>query len=71
MGFATEAAQACLNYGFNHLNIDKIVGRAAAENIASIQVLEKLKMTYWKKSECHGIDNALYYRFNKPEFNSD
>lgn len=70
-GFATEAAKACLNYGFNHLDISEIVGRVAQDNLASIRVLEKMNMTYWKKDECHGINNALYYRMNKVEFNSD
>ncbi|RYE57522.1 MAG: N-acetyltransferase [Sphingobacteriales bacterium] len=44
LGFATETAQACISAGFNELAIDRIVGRARSENIASIKVLEKIGM---------------------------
>ncbi|MCK5677262.1 MAG: GNAT family N-acetyltransferase, partial [Flavobacteriaceae bacterium] len=47
-GYATEAAQACINYGFDSLSIKEIVGRADKENKSSIRVLEKLNMTFWK-----------------------
>ena len=33
-GFATEAAFACLKYGFEKLNLPRIVGRAMPQNIA-------------------------------------
>lgn len=45
-GYATEAAQATLNYGFRVLKLDRIVGRALPGNIASIKVLEKCGMKY-------------------------
>jgi RimJ/RimL family protein N-acetyltransferase len=45
-GFATETAKKCLNYGFNDLKIQRIIGRAMKENIASIKVLEKMGMTF-------------------------
>ncbi len=44
-GFATEAAIACLEAGFQKFGLDKIVGRARADNQASIRVLEKLGMS--------------------------
>lgn len=43
-GFATEAAFASLNYGFEKLGIPRIVGRAMPQNIASLRVLEKCGM---------------------------
>lgn len=43
-GFATETARACLDYGFNVLNLQRIVGNCMLENTASIRVLEKLGM---------------------------
>ncbi len=61
-GYATEAAQACINYGFDSLNIKEIVGRADKENKSSIRVLEKLNMTFWKVNSCEGINNAVYYK---------
>jgi RimJ/RimL family protein N-acetyltransferase len=45
-GFATEAAQASLEYGFNELNLKLITGRAHIENLASIKVLEKIGMDF-------------------------
>ena len=45
-GLATEAAFACLKYGFEKLNLPRIVGRAMPQNIASLKVLEKCGMKY-------------------------
>lgn len=45
-GYATEAAFACIKYGFEKLNLPRIVGRAMPQNIASIKVLEKCGMQY-------------------------
>lgn len=48
-GYATESAKACLKFGFEKLKLKSIVGRAMAENIASIKVLEKLGLKYEKE----------------------
>lgn len=45
-GYATEAAFACLKYGFEKLNLERIVGRAMPQNTGSIRVLEKCGMQY-------------------------
>jgi RimJ/RimL family protein N-acetyltransferase len=45
-GYATEAAYACIKYGFEKLKLDRIVGRAMPQNTASIRVLEKCDMQY-------------------------
>ncbi len=45
-GYATEAAYACIHYGFEKLHLPRIVGRAMPENIASLRVLEKCNMRY-------------------------
>lgn len=45
-GYATETAKACLEYGFEALKLEKIVGRAMEENIGSIKVLEKIGMQF-------------------------
>lgn len=44
--YATEAAQHTLDYGFNHLKLSLITGRAHIENIASVKVLEKIGMQF-------------------------
>ena len=67
-GFATESAKASLAYGFNNLNLREIIGRSDAANIASIKVLEKLNMHFWKKESVDGIENAMVYRINKNQF---
>lgn len=40
-GYATETTKALLEYGFKELMLDKIVGFADKDNIASLRVLEK------------------------------
>ncbi|MEL6275857.1 MAG: GNAT family N-acetyltransferase, partial [Bacteroidota bacterium] len=43
-GYATEASKKCLRYGFEELNLDRIVGRCAERNLASQRVLIKIGM---------------------------
>ena len=45
-GFATEASQASLKYGFEHLKLKKILARSMPENKASLKVIHKLGMTF-------------------------
>lgn len=61
-GFATESAKACLKYGFNDLDLKEIIGRVNPENTASVKVLQKLDMHFWKTGYCDGITSADYYR---------
>lgn len=44
-GYATEAAYASLDLGFNRFGLQRIVGRAMRDNAASHAVLRKLGMT--------------------------
>jgi [ribosomal protein S5]-alanine N-acetyltransferase len=59
-GFATEAAYASLQYGFEKLNHQRIVGRALPENIASVKVLEKIGMKYIGMDEIEGEMARVY-----------
>ncbi len=43
-GYATEAADALLNYGFREMNLRLVFGNCFAANAASIRVLQKLGM---------------------------
>ena len=45
-GYAAEAAEAFLKYGFEKLKLNKIVAVALPENKASQRVMEKLGMNY-------------------------
>lgn len=66
-GYATEAALATLKYGFEVLNIPRIIGQAVEENIASIRVLEKVGMKFIKKTIC-SEENAYYFEISKEEW---
>ncbi len=45
-GYATEAARASLEMGFEDYGEAEIIGRAVRENLPSISVLQKLGMSY-------------------------
>ena len=59
-GYATEAARACIKYGFATLNLQRIVGRALPANLASIKVLEKCGMKYLHEEVMHGYLHKTY-----------
>jgi RimJ/RimL family protein N-acetyltransferase len=62
-GYATEASLACINYGFIHLKLVKIIGRVYVKNLASIRVLKKCKFKVIKNFE---YDNhpAILFEIN-------
>ena len=64
-GYATEAGAACLAYGFKKYDLKMIVGRAMAANKASIRVLEKLGMSYWKTFDFDGAPGCYYRIYNE------
>lgn len=64
-GYATEAAKACVDYGFKHHQLDYIIGRVMHDNHASARVLEKVGMTYWKDLVCEAHP-ARCYKIEKP-----
>jgi len=66
-GFATEASLACLEYGFNILNLERIIGRAVKENVDSINVLKKTGMTFCKEEMCHEHE-AFIFELKKENF---
>lgn len=63
-GFATESAQACIQYAKSELNLKRLIGRVVPENKVSINVLEKLGFTFYKIGECHHIKNTRYYKLD-------
>jgi RimJ/RimL family protein N-acetyltransferase len=48
-GYAFEAAKHTLDYGFKQLHLKTIIGRAHIENIASLKILEKIGMQFFKE----------------------
>jgi RimJ/RimL family protein N-acetyltransferase len=59
-GYATEAASACLRYGFQTLQLPCIIGRVAQANTASIRILEKIGMTFVRSFDFAGQTGRLY-----------
>ena len=56
-GYATEAAKACLKYGFEELGLARIIACSMPDNKASINVIEKLGMTFVKYFEIPAEDD--------------
>ena len=50
-GYATESAEAVIEYG-KKLELKNIIAKVAKENIASLRVIKKLGMTYLKDDMC-------------------
>src|SRR5690349_25043459 len=63
-GYATEAAFACLKYGFEKLNLQRIIGRAISGNKGSIKVLEKCDMVYLGEQMVDGYIHKTYEAVN-------
>lgn len=62
MGLATEASRAILEYGFDILNLERIVAIAMKENTASIRVMQKVGMQFEKYAPYEeGSDDAVWY----------
>lgn len=59
-GLATEAAKACVNFGFNTLKLKRIIAMVLPENIGSIRVLEKLHFVYEKELVEDGLTAKCY-----------
>jgi RimJ/RimL family protein N-acetyltransferase len=56
-GYAHEAANAILNYGYTQLQLDPIVAFVNPDNERSIDLLERLGMTYAGLVEVSGISD--------------
>ena len=74
-GYATEAAQASLRYGFETLDLDQIVAITAHDNWSSRRVMEKLSMTHDPTEDFehpnvpsgHRLQPFVLYRIRNPE----
>ena len=59
-GYATEAARAACDYGFETLGLDRLIALALPENAGSIRVMQKLGMTAEGPFEAFGISGIRY-----------
>jgi RimJ/RimL family protein N-acetyltransferase len=63
-GLGTEAAQAILDYGFEKLNLSRLICLIDEENLASIKVAEKIGMNFEKEGRDE-IGPFLLYSINE------
>ncbi|HEX8141920.1 MAG TPA: GNAT family N-acetyltransferase [Pyrinomonadaceae bacterium] len=63
-GLATEAARAAIEYGFNRLQLERIVAIARPENVGSYRVMEKIGMKYEKDAHFYNVD-VVYYAIER------
>ncbi len=66
-GYATEAAEVCLKYGFEELGLDKIVAVAYPDNEASQNVMKRLGMKYIGIGRFYDND-LVQYAITKDDF---
>ena len=64
-GYASEMAAAMVAYGFEKLNVPKIIGSTDAPNVASSRVMEKLGFQLDKRETVEGLD-TLFYGLSRP-----
>jgi ribosomal-protein-alanine N-acetyltransferase len=64
-GFATELAVAMIRYGFDTLGFTRIEASTDAPNAASVAVMERAGMTFWKRDVTNGLD-TIYYAVGAP-----
>ena len=68
-GLATEASLGSLNYGFQILNLERIVAIARPENIASQRVIQKVGIKYEKNAHFYETD-VVYYSLSRESYQS-
>jgi ribosomal-protein-alanine N-acetyltransferase len=59
-GYATEAAQASLQYGFEHVKLEHIIALVHPENLASQRVIDKCGMSYQETISLWGMQLKRY-----------
>jgi ribosomal-protein-alanine N-acetyltransferase len=73
-GLASEAARACLRYGFEELKLDRIFALADPGNIGSHRVMERVGMRY-DKTEYYKDDlyegDLIYYVIGRADYRVD
>ena len=62
-GYATEAARASIQYGFEHCGLQEIIALVHPDNVASRRVIEKCAMIYAETIHLWGID-LMYHRLD-------
>lgn len=66
-GLATESAIALLNYGFETLQLERLVALAMPENLASRRVMEKIGMQWEKNIQLYGLE-WVFHTINRNQW---
>jgi len=69
-GFATEGARASVRYGFEQLELNKIVAVVQPENFASQRVLEKSGLKYLREDHFYN-SRVKYFAITRDEYEPD
>lgn len=70
-GYATEAARACRDWGFNHLGLDRVVSFIAVENLPSIAVAVRNGMRQVKRLETNRFGVPIFvYAIDRHEWST-
>lgn len=75
-GYATEGAIACLEYGFNTMNLNEIVSFTVPDNVKSIQVMERIGLKRDIKGDFahprlaadHPLSQHVLYRLTRNDY---
>ena len=59
-GYASEAAEACKDYGMNKLAFNRIIAIIGPDNERSLRVADKLGMSYEKDTVYKGVSVRVY-----------
>jgi len=59
-GLATEAAVACRDWAFAHLEAERLISLIRPENLPSRRVAERVGMTVWKEVAWRGLAHCVY-----------
>ena len=59
-GYASEAAGACRDYGFERLGAERLISLIRPENVPSRRVAEKIGLTLWKEVVWRGLPHCVY-----------
>jgi len=71
-GYATEAAQAALEFGFAEADLDEVVSFTVPENRRSVAVMSRLGMSYAGEFDHprlppgHALRRHVLYRLSRP-----
>ena len=69
-GIASEISKEIIKYGFEVLNLERIIGIIEPENAVSGKVLEKSGLKFYKIDEYEGDGGAYrFYEINQNDFN--